>query len=135
MIIAKLERLVWNTDRLQRAEERMAARGLFKASAFVRKVAKQNFIGKSKKKRKKTTKKRKVQSPTGKLRQSILFFVDRDRRQAVVGPSAKIVGDSGAAHEFGGQYKGGHFEKRAFMGPALEKSSDRIAGFFAGEFQ
>lgn len=131
MIKAKLDKFVWYAERVRRAEERLATRGLFKASGFIRIVAKRSI-----RKRKKPSR---PGSPphtqTGKLRRAIRFDVDRIRMESLIGPDAAIVGESAGAHEHGGNYKGDHYEQRAFMGPALEKSSDKTAQFFAGEFK
>ena len=45
----------------------------------------------------------------------------------IIGPVASEVGQVGAAHEFGIQYKGQDYDKREFMGPGLDLSTDRIA--------
>jgi len=66
----------------------------------------------------------------GQLRRGIRFAVDRSAGSAVIGPSVKAVGTSGAAHEFGGRYKGEQFDRRPFMGPALEKTADRLPKFW-----
>lgn len=61
------------------------------------------------------------------------IFVDADTDSAVIGPRASIVGDVGAAHEFGGTYKGDKFDERSFMGPALEANLDRFARGWSGQ--
>jgi hypothetical protein len=59
------------------------------------------------------------------LRGAIRFAATKEG--AVIGPMASIIGEVGAAHEFGEVYKGQDFDIRAFMGPALEKNVDRLA--------
>lgn len=61
---------------------------------------------------------------SGALPDSILYAIDDD---ALIGPVASKVGQVGEAHEFGKEYKGQDYDIRAFMGPALEKSKDRLA--------
>ena len=39
---------------------------------------------------------------------------------------------SAKAHEFGGRYKRQKYPKRPFMGPALEKTNDRLPKLWAG---
>lgn len=68
----------------------------------------------------------------GQLRRAILFAVEKDRQTVVIGPDVAVVGTSGTAHEFGGQFRGGRYPKRSFMGPALEKIKDRLPKLWAG---
>ena len=60
----------------------------------------------------------------GQLKRAILYAAEKDA--VVIGPSVEIVGDSGAAHEFGGRFRKESYPRRSFMGPALEKAKDRI---------
>lgn len=64
------------------------------------------------------------------LRRAIQYAANKD--SAVIGPVASMVGQVGAAHEFGETYKGQDFDIRAFMGPALEKNVDRLASEWYG---
>jgi hypothetical protein len=50
----------------------------------------------------------------------------------VIGPDYQNVGQSGAAHEFGGHFRHENYPRRPFMGPALEKVKDRLPSFWAG---
>ncbi len=65
----------------------------------------------------------------GQLRRSILFDADAD--SAIVGPSAKFVGESGSAHEHGGRYRDQMYPERPFMRPALEKLRPRLSRFWS----
>ena len=56
-----------------------------------------------------------------------MFAVERNGRGAVVGPAFSRVGTVGEAHELGATYKGQEFDKRPFMGLALEQNVDRMA--------
>lgn len=69
-------------------------------------------------------------SKTKRFPKSILFDVDRRRGVAVVGPLYSRVGPSASEHEKGGFSRGQKFPQRAFMQPALDRSQDKIAGFF-----
>jgi hypothetical protein len=62
------------------------------------------------------------------LKRAIRFANDRAAQEAVVGPMASIVGESGRAHEMGGEFRGHDFPERPYMAPALEKNLDRFAG-------
>ena len=66
----------------------------------------------------------------GQLRRAIRYDATKDG--AVIGPLASMVGDAGAAHEFGGAFRREQFPARPFMGPALERELDNFVGEFAG---
>jgi len=61
-----------------------------------------------------------------RLRNAILYAVERDIGRATIGPDAAIAGDVGGAHEHGGEYRGGYFARRPFIGPALEKARPKL---------
>ncbi len=65
-----------------------------------------------------------------KLPRAISYYADATG--AVVGPMASRAGDAGAAHEFGGSFRGQNYPARPFMGPALEKELPGFAGEFEG---
>jgi len=67
----------------------------------------------------------------GQLKRSIRYDATKDG--AIIGPKASMVGTSGEAHEFGGEYRGGSFPERPFMGPALSRELDQFAGEFSGQ--
>lgn len=63
---------------------------------------------------------------TGLLRNSIVYDVDRQAEEAVIGPTANLIDGLGALHEFGGKTRRGRYEPRPFMGPAYEKILPRL---------
>lgn len=65
------------------------------------------------------------------LKNAITFDVS-ESGEAVVGPRFSRVGESGEAHEFGGEYKGAEYPERKFMLPAMERNVARFAGEWAG---
>jgi hypothetical protein len=69
---------------------------------------------------------------TGALRGAILYAVEKTRERVVIGPAFAGVGTSSMAHEFGGRYKRTRYPRRPFMGPALEKTRDRLPRMWAG---
>jgi phage gpG-like protein len=89
---------------------------------------------------KRSIRKRKSASPEGQppntrkgqLRGAILFAVEKEKDLVVIGPDHSKVGASGSAHEHGGRYKRQRYPKRPFMGPALEKTKDRLPKLWAG---
>ena len=68
----------------------------------------------------------------GRLRRAILYGVEKAQERVVIGPAYHIVGRSAMAHEFGGIYRRQRFDRRSFMGPALEKIRPRLPRFWAG---
>ncbi len=64
------------------------------------------------------------------LRRAIRYAATKDN--VVIGPMASIVGQAGAAHEFGGEYKGEEYPARPFARPALERGAPRFAGDWRG---
>lgn len=66
----------------------------------------------------------------GQLRQAIAYSVDAPAKQAIVGPMFSVVGEAGAAHEFGGMFRGVNYDERPFMGPALDDNANDFARFF-----
>lgn len=63
---------------------------------------------------------------TGLLKKSILFEVQSKPLMAMVGPAYELIADVGGAHEFGGEFRGGDYPSRPFMGPALEQVKDKL---------
>jgi len=130
MIGAKIKTR-FDRNRVKVAVKKMAFKSIFHASASLSKDAKS------------TLQRRNRPSPAGQpphtgrrrlLKRAIRFAVDRETQSAVIGPIASLAGESGAAHEFGGNFKGGRFPERSFMGPALERAVPRFAGQFEGSF-
>ena len=66
------------------------------------------------------------------LRHAIKYAVEKSRGTVVIGPDVANVGTSGKAHEFGGQFRREHYDRRPFMGPALEAVRDRLPALWAG---
>ena len=66
-------------------------------------------------------------SKTGALKRGLLFGVEKNRQRVLVGPSFRFVGESMAAHEFGGKYRKERYPKRPLMGPTLKESAPRLA--------
>ena len=111
--------------------ERANIRSLFRAAGLIRTTALRS-IRKRKKDGAPSPPGQPPRTRRGRLREAILFAVDRRRQSAVIGPDRRIVGTSGAAHEFGGIFRGERFDRRAFMGPALIKTKDRLPKMWAG---
>ena len=68
----------------------------------------------------------------GQLPKAILYAVEKQKQRVVIGPDYMKIGRSASAHEFGGRYRKERFKKRPFMGPALEKTKDRLPRHWAG---
>lgn len=120
-----------DTARVRRAAKRGSVKSLAHAAALIRKIARRSI-----RRRKDPA----AASPAGRppfthrrgrgLRDAIRFAVDRYKTRAVVGPAHSVVGAAGAAHEFGGEYRGDQFDKRPFMGPALDKAAPDLPAFW-----
>lgn len=68
----------------------------------------------------------------GRIRNAIKYAVTPGKQSVVIGPDSEVAADSGAAHEFGGRFRQENYDKRPFMGPALEKTKDRLPRLWAG---
>jgi hypothetical protein len=68
----------------------------------------------------------------GQLKRAILYSVEKEHQRVVIGPSHTIVGPVGGAHEHGGRFRKQTYDRRPFMGPALEKTEDRLPRMWAG---
>ena len=55
-----------------------------------------------------------------------------DKESAVVGPRHSVVGEAGAAHEFGEEFRGTDYPERSYMEPALDANLDRFAASWGG---
>lgn len=68
----------------------------------------------------------------GRLRNAIKYAVTEGKQSVVIGPDYAVAADSGVAHEFGGRFRRERYDKRPFMGPALENVKDRLPSMWAG---
>jgi hypothetical protein len=68
----------------------------------------------------------------GRIKNALKYAVSADKQSVVIGPDVEIAGTSAKAHEFGGRYKREQYDKRPFMGPALEKTRSRLPAMWAG---
>lgn len=71
-------------------------------------------------------------SRRGLLKRAILFGLDRDGKSVLIGPGFNLVGESAAAHEFGGRYRRERYPKRPLMGPSIRDSAPHIAKMWNG---
>ena len=126
-VIAVVKSIRLDRQKVVKASERASKRNLGRASAAIRLTAKRSIRRRDKPSR--------VGSPPntrrGDLKKAILFKVENPYN-AVIGPDVSVVGESGAAHERGGKYKGHTFDRRPFMQPALDKmiESGRVPKFW-----
>jgi phage gpG-like protein len=72
---------------------------------------------------------------TGRLKKAILYYNDRNRQEAIIGPSKNIIGIAGAEHEHGGRFRRERFPARPYMGPALEKIVPSLPPMWAGSIK
>ena len=118
----------FDSRKVTKAVERANITNLGHAAAAIRLVARHSI--------KKAPKKSPAGTPPntrkGRIKNAIKYAVIKSPPSAVIGPDVDVAGTSGKAHEFGGRYKKEHYEKRSFMGPALEKTQARLPAFWAG---
>lgn len=69
---------------------------------------------------------------TKRLPRAIKYAVEKQKGVVVIGPDVESLGTAGKAHEHGGTYKHERYQRRPFMGPALEKTKDRLPRMWAG---
>lgn len=120
--------IVDHTKRVKEASDRATFRNVGHAAATIRRDAIESIIVSPVASRPGTP----PHTRRRQLKRAIRFDSNKERGEAVIGPQASMVGESGSAHEFGGAYKGQVFPERAFMGPALDRNRDRFAAGWAG---
>lgn len=128
----------------QSALKKAVALGMFKslthAAAVIRLTAKRSVRGRSRN-RPDGTKARRVnysasppgqpvRSPTGLLRHSLRFVVDKEAGTAVIGTDASFIDQIGNVHEFGGTFRGANYPARPFIGPAFRKHLPQLSKFW-----
>lgn len=126
-ILTKIE---FDARRVRQAMHRATIRSLGHAAALVRKIA-QHSIRYRKDRRQASPEGQPPYTHTKRLPRAILYSVEQQEQRAVIGPDATKIGTVGAAHEHGGPFRGEHFDRRPFMGPALEKATPRLPEFWA----
>lgn len=74
----------------------------------------------------------------GRLKNAILYAVEKPRQGVVIGSTASEIGRVGSTHEFGGteppkkrRGKRRKYPARPFMGPALQIAKERLPKFWA----
>lgn len=68
----------------------------------------------------------------GQYDRALRFAYEKEKESGVVGLAFSIAGESGSAHEHGGEYKGQMFPERPFMAPALEANLPRFVEGWQG---
>lgn len=61
-------------------------------------------------------------SRKGLLKKAIIYAVDKEAQEVVIGPSANVIADAGHPHEFGGAFRGDIYPARPFMVPAMKRT-------------
>lgn len=120
-----------DVQRLLRAKKRSEITTLPRVGAYVRTTMKRK-IGSRKSPRGPGSP---MTSKTGRARRSILYAVLKARGSVIIGPSARFVGRSAAAHEHGKKYKGDHFKARPFATPTLESSIPKLGPLWRGSMR
>lgn len=116
------------TKRVEKAADRAAFRNLGHAVASIRKTAQASMDRSAEP----SPPGQPPHTRRGQMPRSITFDNDREREEAIVGPRYSVVGEAGAAHEFGEFFRGAKFDERSFMLPALNDNLDRFHSDWAG---
>lgn len=111
------------TSRVKKAADKAAYRNLGHAAASLRKTARSLIVRSDRPAQPGEP----VHTRRGRIPNAILFYTEPTKQYAIIGPAASRAGPVAGAHEHGGEYRGGHFEPRPFMGPALEQTTERFA--------
>jgi len=118
----------FDTGKVKRAAQKGSITSLGHAGAAIRLAARRSI--------KKSAKASAPGSPPhtrkGRLRNAIKYAVQKTVQSVLIGPDYAVAADSGKAHELGGHYRNETYDRRPFMGPALEKTKDRLPAFWAG---
>jgi len=122
-------RIESNFPRVKRRARDGQVRSLGHAAATVRLVAKRSI-----RVRKKASQPGQPPHTRGRrrLKNAILYAVNRQLQKAIVGPSFRLIGLAGAEMERGGRWREETFQARPFMVPALEKTKPRLVRHWAG---
>lgn len=136
---------------VRKAAERATLRNLYKAGAYIRKVARSSIKrkgaarkepkGEKARQRWRQEKYHQPASPPGTppythvpqgLKESIFFQVEKQAENVVAGPTRAAIDTLGQLHEFGGRRHKRRYPARPFMGPALEKTQEAVPDIWAG---
>ena len=120
-IKAQLTGLRFDQGKIRRATDRANRKNLFRAAASIRLTARRSIRRRKGPSRKGTP----PHTHTGRIKKAIMFAVESNDN-AVIGPTVERIGQAGGAHEHGERFKGDRFDKRPFMGPALEKMRTKL---------
>jgi hypothetical protein len=113
-----------DVPKVKKAADDATFKNLNHAAAFIRTVSRRSIVTSPKPGR-----------PGGpprtrgarRLRNAILFAVERDVGRATIGPDAAILGkDVGGALEHGGEFRGEFYHAMPYMGPALKKARPKL---------
>lgn len=134
-MIAPELKLFFDAEKVKRALDRGARRGLARYGGFVRTVSRRSI----KNRRKSSAPGKPPSSHTGLLRRFIFFFYDLPSRSVVIGPTPiNSPGEKGIPErlEKGGTVNRGsrsvYYPPRPYMGPAAEEANKRLKDFFEG---
>jgi len=130
-VIKARAKIKFDAKKIANAAKRGSITSVDHAAAAIRLAARHSI--------KRSPKKSRVGTPPntrkGRLRSAIKYAASKSSPEAVIGPEAGVAGTSGKAHEFGGRYKKQRYERRSFMGPALEKVKPRMPALWAGSIK
>jgi hypothetical protein len=127
-MIAMQARTRDNTKQVLTKAKKGSIKSLGHAGATIRLTAKRSI----RRRKKASAEGQPPSTRKGQLRGAIVYAVEKQNDLVAIGPEHAKVGKSASAHEHGGRYKRQRYPKRPFMGPALEKTKERLPRKWAG---
>jgi len=127
-MIGLIARTIDNTRRVKQRAKAGNYRSLGHAAASIRTIARRSI----RKRKKPSSEGTPPSTQTRRIKQAILYALNRHRDEALIGTARSIVGEAGSPHEHGGYYKGAYYPRRSFMYPALRKAAPRLPKHWAG---
>ena len=121
-------KIEWDTKPLKAAVKKANYRNLGHAAASLRKDAIKSIVQSGSPSRPGEP----VHTRYGLAKWALLYAVDKEAEEAVVGFSAHKVDEAMAAHELGERHKGTDYPARPTIGPALGRNASRLAESWGG---
>lgn len=121
-------RTKFDTKKVKRAAKAGSIKSLGHAGAAIRLVARRSI----KKAKNPSAAGTPPHTRKGRVKNAIKYAVSPDKQSVVIGPDVNVAGTSAKAHEFGGRYRNEQYDRRPFMGPALQKTKERLPAMWAG---
>lgn len=131
MLSVKVKQKKWEGEKVKQKIDNATYKSFNHAAASIRLIAKRSI----RRGKKASTPGQPPHTQTTRLPKSIVYYVDKKRRYAIIGPSYDLIGPVGGAHEKGGMFRATNYPARPFMLPAMEKSIPKLPSRWAMNFR